>query len=116
MESRGRSQPKIGLSCACAISPKPSRIGTSSMRPAILVATALVSLAAASCTQLPLSGPDDRTIIQAASTVAVRDPQSVAYQYALVDLDACVVAHVYDIDGGSFFKSFGTGRGLAPIV
>jgi polysaccharide export outer membrane protein len=70
----------------------------------------------ASCSQLPLSGPDDNVIVNAAVTAAVRDPRSVAYQYALVDLDACVVSHVYDIDGGSLFKTFGAGKGPAPAI
>jgi polysaccharide export outer membrane protein len=81
-----------------------------------MTGTALLCLATASCSDLPVSGPYDGAIVQGAATAAVRSPQSVAYDYALVDLDACVVSHIHDIDGGSFFASFGRGKGPAPAV
>jgi polysaccharide biosynthesis/export protein len=96
---------------------KPARIGFASMRSMLLMGTAMVCLAAASCNQLPRNGPDDGAIVEAAVTASIRPPESVAYRYALVDIDACVVKHAYDIDGGSF-KRFGRGRGVAapPIL
>jgi polysaccharide biosynthesis/export protein len=86
------------------------------MRPLTISGTALLCLATASCTELPISGPYDSTIVQGATTAALRSPESVAYEYALVDLDACVVSHVFDIDGGSFHASFGNRRGPDPAV
>ena len=76
----------------------------------------MVCLTAASCTELPVAGPYHGTIIQDAATAAIRDPQAVAYPYALVDLDAGVVERVVDLDGGSFYGSFGRGKGPAPAV
>ncbi len=86
------------------------------MRPSIISGMVGLCLATASCSELPVSGPSDTAIVRDASTVAVRNHQTVAYQYALVDLDACVVSHVLDIDGGSFFASFGNGKGPAPAI
>ena len=86
------------------------------MRSLMIPSVTAVCLAAASCTELPVAGPYHGTIIQDAATAAIRDPQAVAYPYALVDLDACVVDHVADLDGGSFYGSFGRGKGPAPAV
>ena len=87
------------------------------MRPLILPGTALLCLASASCADLPVSGPSDSAIIWGASAVATRPVESVAYSYALVDLDAFVVSHVGDIDGGSLYASFGKAKGgPAPAV
>ncbi len=86
------------------------------MRSFIIPSVAIVCLTAASCTELPVAGPYHGTIIQDAATAAIRDPQAVAYPYALVDLDASVVERVVDLDGGSFYGSFGRGKGPAPAV
>ena len=86
------------------------------MRTSFISGTALLCLAMASCSDLPVSGPHNGSIVQGATTVAVRNPQSVAYNYALVDIDACVVKHVFDVDGGSLYASFGSGKGPAPAV
>jgi polysaccharide export outer membrane protein len=86
------------------------------MRPSIISGTALLCLATAACSELPLSGPDDNVIVRGAATLAIRHPDSVAYEYALVDIDDCVVKHVFDIDAESLFHSFGSGKGPAPEI
>ena len=87
------------------------------MRTLIIPGVAALCLATASCTEIPASGPFNGAVVQGAATSAIRDPQSVAYQYALVDIDDCVVSHVADLDGGSFYGSFGhSARGAAPAV
>jgi len=87
------------------------------MRTLIIPSVAALCLATASCSELAVNGPYHGDIIQGAATAALRDPKSVAYQYALVDIDDCVVKHVADLDGGSFYGSFGRGsRGPAPAV
>ncbi|MFY9658053.1 MAG: polysaccharide export protein, partial [Methylocystis sp.] len=63
-----------------------------------------------------MSGPYPDSITLGASAIAVRNLDTVAYRYALVDLDANVVSHITDIDGGSFFASFGRGKGPAPAI
>jgi polysaccharide export outer membrane protein len=87
------------------------------MRFTNILGTSLLCLASAACYQLPVSGPDDRAILQGAATAVVRSPNSIAYDYVLVDIDQCVVSNVFDIDAGSFYKSFGSGKGgVAPAV
>jgi len=76
----------------------------------------VLCLAAASCSELPISGPHESAIVGGAAAVATRPTETVAYAYALVDLDAFVVRHVSDIDGGSLHGSFGKGKGPAPAV
>ncbi len=86
------------------------------MRPLILAGTASLCFAAASCSELPRNGPSEAAIFQGATAVAVRPTESVAYAYALVDLDASVVKHIPDTDGGSLHVSFDNGKGPAPAV
>ncbi len=86
------------------------------MRFSSIAGAALLCLATAACSDLPVSGPNDRAIVHGAATANVRHPDSVAYEYALVDIDECVVSHVFDIDAGSFHKSFKRGKGPAPEV
>lgn len=87
------------------------------MKTIIIPSFAVLCLAAAGCTELPVNGPYNGAIVQGAATAAIRDPQSIAYQYALVDIDDCVVKAVSDFDAGSFNGSFGrASRGSAPAV
>ena len=76
----------------------------------------VLCLAVASCSELPISGPHESAIVGGAAAIATRPTETVAYAYALVDLDAFVVRHVSDIDGGSLHGSFGKGKGPAPAV
>ena len=86
------------------------------MRSLIIPSVTALCLATASCTELPVSGPYEAAIVGGAAAVAARPTETVAYSYALVDLDAFVVKHVGDIDGGSLHGSFGKGKGPAPAV
>jgi polysaccharide biosynthesis/export protein len=86
------------------------------MRSLIIPSVTALCLATASCTELPVSGPYEAAIVGGAAAVATRPTETVAYSYALVDLDAFVVKHVGDIDGGSLHGSFGKGKGPAPAV
>ena len=81
------------------------------MRSLIIPSVTALCLATASCTELPVSGPYEAAIVGGAAAVAARPTETVAYAYALVDLDAFVVKHVGDIDGGSLHGSFGKGKG-----
>lgn len=69
----------------------------------------------ASCTQLPVAGPSHRDIFQDAALVSA-GPDQGRLNYALVDINPDVAAHAIDIDPGSFFKSFGKGKGPAPEI
>ncbi len=69
-----------------------------------------------SCSELPVSGPRHQNILTGAATAEINSPDSVAFDYALVDLNQSVVRHVFDIDADSFFRTFGKGRTPAPEV
>ena len=82
-----------------------------------LVCAALgLCLALPACAELPVSGPSHRDILSGAATVAATSPDTVAFEYALVDLDEQAVSAIYDIDADSFLRSFGKGRGTPPKV
>jgi polysaccharide biosynthesis/export protein len=66
------------------------------------------------CGDLPLSGPAQRDIVSGATTTMVNPPYTVAFEYALVDINQLVVANAVDIDAGSFHRSFGTVKTRAP--
>jgi polysaccharide biosynthesis/export protein len=69
----------------------------------------LCCAALSSCGELPLAGPRDKDIIAGAATAVVNVPGTVAFEYALVDINQLVVENAFDIDGGSFYKTFGAG-------
>ena len=52
----------------------------------------------------------------AATASVTNDRDKVVYDYVLVDISDRVVECVADIGPGSFFNSFGTGRGPAPTI
>src|SRR5262245_49022401 len=70
----------------------------------------------AACTQLPIDGPHHRDIARGAITSLVSDRDTVAFNYALVDISKSVLEHQADVGPGSFFKTFGAGSGPAPVV
>ena len=77
---------------------------------------ALVCMALAGCTALPTSGPYSRDIIGGAAVSLVNEPRDVAFDYALIDINRAVLDEVVAVSPGSFFKSFGGGRGPAPVI
>src|SRR5262245_11266275 len=68
------------------------------------------------CTQLPIDGPHHRDIANGAATALVSDRDAIAFDYALVDIGKNVLEHQAELGPGSFFKTFGTGSGPAPVV
>ncbi len=82
-------------------------------RPQILYT--LLGLLAAGCSALPTSGPYHREITDNAAASLVNDRDSVVLDYALLDISRAVLDQVVDLGPGSFFRSFGSGKGPAPV-
>src|SRR5262245_21876278 len=76
----------------------------------------LVGALLAACTQLPIDGPHYRDITSGAVTALVSDRDTIAFNYALIDINKIVLEHQADVGPGSFFKTFGAGSGPAPVV
>ncbi len=70
----------------------------------------------AACTALPTSGPSHHAIEGGAASALLSERDTVVFDYALVDIDKNVLERVADIGPDSFFKSFGRGRGPAPVI
>ncbi len=72
------------------------------------------SLAMGGCSMLPASGPN---VAELTATATTRDHQETpAFQYALVDLSQRVLSVLTDIDPGSFFRTFGVGKGSPTSI
>jgi polysaccharide biosynthesis/export protein len=69
----------------------------------------------ASCTQLPVSGPDSRSI-SIGATSSVTSDERVALDYVLLDINRNVLEFIASIGPESFFRTFGSGHGPAPII
>ncbi len=76
----------------------------------------LLGAALAGCSQLPLAGPTQRTIVSEASSSILSDRRAVALDYVLLDIDQNVLEHVIPAGPGSFFSTFGSGKGPAPTI
>jgi polysaccharide export outer membrane protein len=70
----------------------------------------------AGCTNLPADGPTHRDITGAATASVANERRQVVYDYVLVDVSDKVIDNLVDIEPGTFFHSFGTGRGGAPTL
>ncbi len=68
------------------------------------------------CSELPVDGPRHQDILSGATTALINAPGTVAFEYALVDLNQDVVSHAIDVDAGSFFKTFGSRSGPSPEI
>jgi polysaccharide export outer membrane protein len=68
------------------------------------------------CTQLPVNGPEYRDITTSAVTTLATDRRAVAIEYALVDITRDVLENVAYVGPESFFRTFGGGRGAAPVI
>jgi polysaccharide export outer membrane protein len=77
---------------------------------------ALLGVALVGCTQLPVDGPHPKDITRNATTALVLDRHEVVFDYALVDINQTVLESVADVGPGSFFKTFGAGRGPPPVI
>ncbi len=71
-------------------------------------------LALGGCTLLPAAGPKGSDIIGAASTSDAL--QRTAFQYALVDISEKVLSALADLGPGSFYASFGAGKGSPAAI
>ena len=67
------------------------------------------------CTALPTSGPSHRDITDGASASLVADRDSVVLDYVVLDINRPILDTAIEVGPGSFFRSFGTGRGPAPV-
>jgi polysaccharide biosynthesis/export protein len=72
------------------------------------------SLAIGGCSMLPASGPG---VAELTATAATTDRlEKPAFQYALVDISQRVLSVLTDIDPGSFFRTFGVGKGSPTSI
>src|SRR5262245_61894571 len=86
------------------------------VRGSILCLIASALLAACAPLQLPVDGPYARDIARGAATSLVSDRHTIVLDYALVDINKTVLECAIDVGPGSFFKTFGTKSGPAPII
>jgi polysaccharide export outer membrane protein len=70
----------------------------------------------AACTSLPTVGPRHNDITEGAASTLLSDRNSIVLEYALLDINRAILDRVIDVGPASFFKSFGSGRGPAPII
>ena len=70
----------------------------------------------AGCTNLPADGPSHHDITGAATASVTNERRHVVYDYVLVDVSDKVLENLVDIEPGTFFNSFGTGKGSAPTI
>lgn len=75
----------------------------------------LFCLALCGCAQLPSSGPSRFAIDRGASDTLDTDRHSIATSYALIDIDQSVLSHMRPGGPQSLYRSFGGGRGPAPL-
>jgi polysaccharide export outer membrane protein len=80
------------------------------------VVCTLFSLLLAGCVALPTSGPYHLDITGGASASLTNDRGAIVFDYVLLDINRDVLDHVADIGPGSFFTTFGTGGGPAPVI
>ena len=73
------------------------------------------ALGLASCTALPVSGPNHRSISLGA-TSSVTSDERVAVDYVLLDINRSVLDFVVSVGPESFFRTFGSDRGAAPVI
>jgi polysaccharide biosynthesis/export protein len=70
----------------------------------------------AGCTNLPADGPSFHDISGAATASVINERRHVVYDYVLIDVSDKVIENLVYIEPGTFFNSFGTGRGGAPTL
>src|SRR5207244_1788085 len=69
----------------------------------------------ASCTQLPVTGPDHRAI-SIGATESVTSNERVILDNVLLDINRTVLDFAVNIGPDSFFRTFGSDRGAAPVI
>jgi polysaccharide export outer membrane protein len=68
------------------------------------------------CTALPVDGPDYRSISFGASATLASERGSIAIDYALLDINRVVLDNVVNAGPESFFRTFGSSKGPAPVI
>lgn len=76
----------------------------------------LMGAALAGCSQLPIAGPTQRTIVSEATSSMLTERRDVALDYVLMDIDRNVLEHIIPAGPGSFFSTFGSGKGPSPTI
>jgi polysaccharide export outer membrane protein len=76
----------------------------------------LLSLLLAGCTALPMSGPNHLDITTGAVASVTNDRHTIVFDYVLLDINRDVLDRVVEVGPGSFFATFGTGGGPAPVI
>jgi polysaccharide export outer membrane protein len=79
-------------------------------------ACTLFGLLLAGCTALPSSGPHHLEITRGAVASVTNDRHTIAFDYVLIDISRNVLERVVEVGPGSFFSTFGTGGGPAPVI
>jgi polysaccharide export outer membrane protein len=78
---------------------------------AVAIATAL-----SACTQLPIDGPNHRSIDRGAATSMLSERDEVIVNYALIDINEAVLHAQADAGPGSFYRTFGDNKESPPSV
>jgi polysaccharide export outer membrane protein len=76
----------------------------------------VVACGLTACSQLPVDGPNDRSIEFSATTSLTTSRHDVVFDYALVDISQNVLDCVESVGPESFFRTFGSNRGPAPTI
>lgn len=70
----------------------------------------------AGCTTLPRSGPDQAAVESGASVKVASPDQKVGIDYALVDINSAMLAHVAKLESAGLRNGFGGGKGGPPAI
>src|SRR5262245_27427749 len=80
------------------------------------IVAVVTACALAACSQLPVDGPNHRSIEFSAATSLTTSRHDVAFDYALVDISQKVLDCIESFGPESFFRTFGSHRGPAPVI
>lgn len=86
-----------------------------SARGKVLLAAAFAA-ALSACTQLPVDGPNHRSIDRGAATSLLAERDEVIVNYALIDINEAVLHAQADAGPGSFYRTFGDNKESPPSV
>ena len=81
-----------------------------------LILSTFLAAQLAGCYRLPASGPNHHDIATGAAAALIAEPNVVAFNYVLLDINRLVLDNLVDIGPGSFFRTFGRGHGPAPVL
>ena len=86
------------------------------MRLGCRILALLLGAAAAGCTQLPVEGPNHRSVELGATASLTSSRHDIMLDYALVDISPNVLEYAVSIGPDSLFKTFGTRPGPPPVI